>query len=370
MAATYEETTHYDGAATVRFYPGNHVYKVYDKEYGRNGTPAAGASGPVNTMNKGQGLMMWPMWEMSKYLKLFFETTTVEELIDDPDTTIASILEAGRNQHNQKADKGKSVGTEAHAWAEDYLIRLKDQQDNNDQSLPEVPTVENIEKRLLDGVKTTIKNTKFNKTDDFEQLPKVLTKEIEMQKAIHEEAEMQLTAINNFMKFINQHEIEVIGVEQTVYSREWNQCGKFDSILKITCSSKCGYCYSQGITRRKYTGTYLTDLKTTNESSEASSGIYSSYLPQCGIYDLGYTEEFGDKIDGYLILNASKQKEGKVSPMFVFERDKYVEWAMLLIKLRTYMKIGEKEVKEYDRRQSEAGKSKNSTGAKAGSGKK
>lgn len=365
MAATYEETTHYDGKATVRFYPGNHVYKVYDEEYGRKWSPAPGASGPINTMDKGKGLMMWPMWEMSKYLKFFFETTTVEDLIDKEENTIDAILEAGREQHGKKADKGKSVGTEAHAWAEEYLRQLYKQQNGEEAELPEIPTVEKIEKRLMDGVKNTIKNTTFKQVSDFDQLPKLITKEMEMQKAIHEEAEMQLTAIKNFMKFIDQHEIEVVAVEETVYSREWNQCGKFDSVLKVTCSAKCNYCYSQGITRRKYTGTYLTDLKTTNQSADNSSGIYASHIVQCGIYDLGYTEEHGDKIDGYLILNASKQKEGKVSPMFIFDRTKYAEWAMLLIKLRDYIKIGEKEVRDYDRRRTETPKSKSGSGKTA-----
>lgn len=366
MATKKIVTEHYDGKATVTFTPGNHQYRVDDpegfdfkgKHYTYNNQRAGGATSVTGVMDKGKGLMMWPMWEMNKYLKKYFSENSLTEIIDNQ-FTIDDILKNARDAHVKKSDLGKSVGTDAHQYAEDYLLALeKSQKEKTKFVAPPVPEIDDIKEILKKSYIHIIKTLKPETADDFRKLPELIKKDIDIQEQIHTEATMLIKSIKALKMWFEQHEIEVIGAEQNTYCRTASskylpepvpQCGYYDATLKITCSDKCGHCYTNKVgepTQETFTAIYIVDFKTTNSSSEFVMGIYPEYLPQCGVYDLGITEEFPDlQVDGHLILNASKQDGGFI-PFFSFERERNREWACHLIAIKEMKWGATREVKE------------------------
>ena len=356
--ADVETTQHYNGTATVKFYPGMHGYFVDDEVLGVKNKRTGGGTSLTGTMAKGQGLMMWPMWEMSKYLKSFLETTTIKDLIDREDLTVEDILKAGRDAHTKKSDRGKSVGTDAHAWVEAYSNALQKATDEGEAfEEPPVPEVEDIASILRASYIRVIKDLKPTNLDEYKRLPSLIMKEIEMQEAIWMEATMVRQSILGAKAWLNNHIIQVHGAEGTVYSRELFVCGKYDADWTVTCTKKCGWCYRNGDTTKPeedFTGRYIVDFKSTNASNDSPKGIYPEYLAQCGVYDLAITEEFPDrKYDGHLILNGSKvpfiDKKGVEHPLFnshfSFNRLRSIEWARCLAQLKEHMWAANDEMK-------------------------
>lgn len=356
--ATFEESKHYGGVATVKFYPKAHYYKVDDPEYINNqgkkeplvGERMGGATSLTGTMNKGMGLMMYPMYEATKYLRQYFRSTTLEEFCND-ELTINDILEKAHKAHVTKSDRGKDVGTDAHAWVEEYLIRLKASQEGGGKfTPPEIADVEEIALTLRKSYITIINNLKPSTVEDFRRLPKLIMQDIDIQEAIWIEATMLHKSITAAKQWFERHETKVNGVEGTVYSRNLRICGKYDSDLTVTCTEKCGWCYrnqpvEEGKKYDDFTGRYIVDFKSTNASTDAPKGIYKEYLAQCGIYAEGILEEFPErKYDGSLILNGSK-KDGTFASHFGFNLDRDRKWAHTLAELREFLYEGEREIK-------------------------
>lgn len=69
-STNYEESIHYNGEVTVRFYPGAHYYAVTDNQAWFKNKRMGGATSLTGMMNKGQGLMLYPMYDES-FQKLF-----------------------------------------------------------------------------------------------------------------------------------------------------------------------------------------------------------------------------------------------------------------------------------------------------------
>lgn len=364
--AEVEETQHYvnspDGPATVRFYPGMHGYFVTDPFLGVKNKRTGGGTSITGVLSKGEGLMKWPMWEMSKHLKAYFESTTLRDLVDDPDTTIDTILKAGRDAHTNKSDRGKSVGTDAHLWVENYSNNLKAAQDSGTEFVkPVIPEVEDIAKVLRAAYVRVINDLKPKELDDFKRLPKLIFKEIEIQEKIWTEATMVRQSILGAEQWLDRHDIKVYGAEGTVYSREMFLCGQYDADWDVTCSEKCGWCYMNGkkfteVPPETFTARYVTDFKSTNASGDAPKGIYPEYLAQCAIYELALIEEFPErKYDGYLILNGSKtpfvdRKTGQEYPLFnthfSFNNDQHRAWAKNLAQVKEQVWFANNEMKE------------------------
>jgi hypothetical protein len=362
--AEVEITKHYGGEATVKFYPGMHGYFVDDPAVGAKNKRTGGGTSLTGVMAKGQGLMMWPMWEMSKYLRTYFESTPLKDIIDDPDITIDTLLKAGRDAHVKKSDKGKSVGTDAHAWVESYSNALQESQEKGTKFVaPEVPEVEDIAKVLRKAYVRIINDLKPKELDEFKRLPKLIFKEIEIQEQIWNEATMVRQSILGAKEWLEMHDIKVHGAEGTVYSRELFVCGKYDADWEVTCTEKCRWCYQNGAPQpaannsktHTFTGRYITDFKSTNASSEQPKGIYPEYLAQCAVYEIGLLEEFPErKYDGYLILNGSKvpavnKKTGEEFPLFnthfSFNNQAHREWARNLAKLKEQIFVANNEMK-------------------------
>ena len=374
--AKYEESFHYNGEAVARFYPGAHYYAVTDEGYV---DPKTGEKRPLKNqrmgggtsltgvMSKGQGLMLYPMYEMKKYLKAYFRTTTIEEMFDSP-MSLEDLLKAATQAHVKKSDRGKSVGTDAHAWVEAYQRELMRYQDLTEEerataapfTAPEIPEVEELALILRKSYIEIFKAAKPTNIEEYKKLPKLLFADAEIQEALWIEATMLHKSTTAAKQWFELHDVYVHGTEDTVYSRELQVCGKYDADLRVTCSEKCGFCYlnlsfedamnaviDAGHDPKTYTftGRYITDFKSTNASNEAPKGIYREYLAQCGVYDLAKTEEFPDlHFDGHLILNGSKNN-GTFNTHFSFERDRNVAWARQLAGVKENIYQAGKEVK-------------------------
>lgn len=362
--ADVEITQHYvddpAGPAEVKFYPGMHGYFVTDPALGLKNKRMGGGTSITGLMNKGEALMKWPMNEMAKYLNAYFESNTLKDIVDDPDTTIETILKAGKDAHTNKSDKGKSVGTDSHAWVEAYSNALKKSQENKTKfKAPEVPEVEEIAKVLRTAYIRVINDLKPKKLEEFKRLPKLIFKEIEIQERMWEEASMVRQSILGAKAWMEMHKITVHGTEGTVYSRKYGLCGKYDSDWTVECTKKCNWCYRNGnekLEAKDRSGRYVVDFKSTNASSYAPKGIYPEYMAQCAVYEIGLIEEFPDrKYDGYLILNGSKvpavdKKTKEEFPLFnshfSFNNDKHREWAENLAVLKDQIWLANNEMKE------------------------
>lgn len=363
--AVFEETKHYDDVASVKFYPNSHMYKVDDPEFPGGplvGERMGGATSLTGTMSKGMGLMLYPMYEATKYLRAYFRTTTIEEFCNT-ELTINDILNEAHKAHVRKSDRGKGVGTDAHAWVEDYLTRLKHYQDRekdkvgltkdapNEFTPPEIPSVEDIAQTLRKSYITIINTLKPSSLDDYRKLPKLIMQDIDIQEAIWTEATMLQKSTTAAKAWFERHEVKVHGVEGEIYSRKMKVCGRYDSDLEITCTKKCNWCYNNAVEgteqfhNKDFTGRYVVDFKSTNASTEAPKGIYKEYLVQCGVYMEGLLEEFPDrKYDGCLILNGSKN-DGTFASHFSFNTDRDRKWAHNLVDLREFLYAAEKEIK-------------------------
>jgi len=359
MADSWEVTKHYGGEAIVTFKPGAHGYWVTDPKLNVIDKRTGGGTSITGLMGKGQGLMMWPMWEMSKYLKAYLESTSLGDIIDDPDTTVEAILKAGRDAHVKKSDKGKSVGTDAHAWVEAYSNALQESQEKGTPFVePEIPEVADLAATLRKAYVRVINDLKPKEVDEFKRLPKLIFKEIEIQEQIIGEATMVRQSILGAKAWFDMHDITVHGAEGTVYSRELFVCGKYDADWTVTCTEKCDWCYRNGnakLPAKDFTGRYVVDFKSTNASTEQPKGIYPEYLAQCAVYEIGLIEEFPErKYDGYLILNGSKvpakdKKTGEEFPLFnthfSFDNEKHRAWARNLAALKDQIWLANNEMK-------------------------
>lgn len=405
--AEFEESTHYGGQATVRFYPNAHYYSVTDEGYvdpddpvDENGKPKlapfknkrmGGATSLTGVMAKGQGLMLYPMYEMKKFLKQYFRANSIEDVFNSP-LTLEEVLKLGTDAHRKKSDRGKSVGTNAHSWHEAYLkealrvqellgiTKIEDLDDpkvreeyHKNFATPHISEVEDIAVILRRSYIEVFKGLKPKNVDEYMKLPKLLFADAEIQQALWIEASMLNRAINAMKQWFDIHDIFVHGTEDTIYSRELQICGKYDGDLSVRCSERCNWCYLNGDEEKvinvlnefgqdhTFIGRYIEDYKSTNVSSSAQKGIYSEYLGQCGVYDYAKTEEFPDiKYDGHLILNGSKNeivdKDGKPlldkkgNPLrpfnthFSFERDRNRAWARCMADMKEIMYEAEQEV--------------------------
>lgn len=350
-APVIEETLHYGGEAKVKFYVNAHYYAIDDPKHPDGplvGARMGGGTSLTGTMAKGQGLMMYPMYEATKLLRAYFRQTTVEELVDG-EVTINDLLEKATKAHVKKSDRGKNVGTDAHAWVEEYLKRLMVSQDGKTKfEAPEIASVEDIATILRRRYLEIANDLKPSKVDDYRLLPKLLLQDIDIQEAMWTEAVMLQKSTQAAKEWMDLHKIHVHGVEGTVYSRKMRVCGKFDSDISVTCTKKCGWCYRNGnpnLPEKDYTGRYMTDFKSTNASTEAPKGIYKEYLAQCGVYVEALLEEFPDRhYDGALILNGSKNN-GTFATHFSFNLERDREWARTLVKLRDFLHESGQEIK-------------------------
>lgn len=105
-----------------------------------------------------------------------------------------------------------------------------------------------------------------------------------------------------FVKWFDQSQAGVLGVEEVVYSDRFEYAGTYDCMLEIDGK------------------TYLCDLKTTNASQKAPHGVYAEHFIQLGAYALAHEEQRLyemknggtdlPEIEGLMVISA--KKDGKL----------------------------------------------------------
>lgn len=205
-----------------------------------NGKEKKGATTILNVLNK-PALMLWPLREAMSYVRANIGTLWVNDELDAD--TLEELLAEAETAYQRKGDKGKDVGTIVHQACEQFLKAMQTGQNTLD-----------IDAVILDN----------------------------------DEARKAFTAFIDWYQA--QEDIQVLAVEEVVYSRDFDYCGKFDCLLEID---------GQKI---------LVDIKTTNASRTAPLGIYAENFLQLGAYAGAYEEEKGeDIIDDLMVVNCSKK---------------------------------------------------------------
>lgn len=108
-----------------------------------------------------------------------------------------------------------------------------------------------------------------------------------------------MKAYTAFTTWFNRTKPVVIGVEQVIYSEDFDYAGTYDCMLEIDGK------------------VYLCDLKTTNASRQAPKGVYAEYFIQLGAYALAHEEQRRKEIaetgasvlpaiEGLMVISAKK----------------------------------------------------------------
>ena len=144
------------------------------------------------------------------------------------------------NKHREKKEEAANIGTLAHAWAEEYIKK-------GDISFPDDPQVVN--------------------------------------------------AVNGFIDWTSQHDIEWVASERFVYSNKYNYVGICDAIAVIDGKR------------------YLVDFKTSNRIRKLEYGMQTS------AYVKAYVEETWENIDGVIVARFSKDEMDVPFEVFEFNGD-------------------------------------------------
>lgn len=257
MATEEEFYKLYKGEITLRFLPKSHTYSI-------DGDKKIGVTTITGIINK-EALMLWPLNEALTYLK----TALLGEAQADggrlwSDKELKDVLDESAVAFRKKSLRGTDAGTACHEWLEKYFTAKQ-----YGHALPAKLLPADLSRFGEDTDKT---NDEYIRALDYNNI---------------------LKAIEQMFEWLSQRDVEIIAVENILYSKKYDYCGKLDIILKI-----------DGLV-------YLLDFKTSNPSREFEHGVYPENFSQLGGYDVAYTEEFPEqKIHGHGILNLSK-KTGK-----------------------------------------------------------
>lgn len=205
----------YNGTHTGVFNEGTHRYKI-------DGIYQQGVTSVLNATLHKAALMLWPMNEALKTLGASWNNSDGWYLLgSDPITLKSTDFQRAASAYLRKRDKGADVGSGVHLQVEKFL-----------------------------------RDIQLGEAGNFVV-----------------DAPDLIKPYNAFKKWFKANDIEVIGIEQIVFSEKFKYAGTYDSLLKINGKI------------------YLCDLKTTNASKDTPDGIYDDYFIQLGAYYLAYKEE-------------------------------------------------------------------------------
>ncbi len=240
----------YGGEVKLDFYPNSHMYKV-------DGERKIGVTTITGIINK-EALMLWPRDEMLTELTRRLVRTPLSMGIKKMTFSVEQIeetLKKAADAYILKRNRGTDAGTAGHDWLERWLLATK-----NGTELP--VSLEPINIQEIFGTAPDEYDDDYIRATDHNHI---------------------VRAIDNFISWFENNDVEIVDVERIIYSRQYDYCGKFDAILRIN---------------GKLT---LIDFKTSNPSREFLEGIYPENFAQLGGYDVAYTE------DAHAIFNLSKK---------------------------------------------------------------
>lgn len=262
----------YNGRVELLYYPTSHAYKV-------NGDKKMGVSSVPDIIDK-PGLRYYYMNEALSHVYRSLVPGNDGKIVTPTIKELEKALIASKMAHKTKSDRGKENGTRIHEWLEEFLIAFRDR-----KAAPVLPT----SIKLKSNPKTWDEIAKYEVGLEFNNL---------------------IDALNEFVGWFNNHEIEVVALEDIVYSEKYDYAGRFDAILRID---------GQLI---------LVDFKSNNPSQFYPDGIFPEMFCQIGGYDIARTEEYAPDLhiknqsmfDGHAIFNFSK-KTGRFKKKFVGEEE-------------------------------------------------
>ena len=269
MGKTVVETYElYNGEVKLEFLPNSHTYKV-------DGDKKIGVTTITGIINK-EALMLWPLDEAVMFLQrnLIGKAEMEDQSALWSNRELSALLEESKVAFRKKQTRGTDAGTFGHDFLEQYLRAFK-----AGKELPKLWDEVDLEKKY--GTEPDKFDDEFVRDSDMNKLRE---------------------AVEAFINWLGNHDVEVVDIERVVYSREYDYCGRFDAILRIDGKI------------------YLVDFKTSNPSREFQEGIYPENFAQLGGYDIALTEEYPEfKIEGHAIINLSK-KIGKLAINYSTDR--------------------------------------------------
>lgn len=259
----------------ILYYPTSHAYK-------ESGETLMGVSGVVGIIEK-EGLRRYYMNEAIVSL--------TRNLVPDNDEVFKlpesmkdweDACKKSKNAHKTRSDRGKENGTFTHSWLEEFLIAKRD-----GTPAPDLPKQYEVPKKVPGMT--------------WEQVDEIEVK-LEFNNIVE--------ALSQFIHYCEQHTIEVVALEQLIFSYRYRYAGRFDAILRIDGKL------------------YLVDFKTNNPTADFPDGVFPEAFIQIGGYDTAYTEEFYPELDkqnqsvfdGHAVFNFSK-KTGKFNKRFDLDED-------------------------------------------------
>lgn len=335
----------YKGQVEIKEYPKSHRYRVFDQKNSRDWEISPSATGITGTVDKGDGLKMYAMSEAMKYMDRQFQNISVKKAIEDEKFTFQKLFKDARAAHIEKSNLGKAVGTKTHSYFEELLRALMTAQTKRGQIvIPPVPRATDLASQLQESFQNVLSFYKFQKIENVQKFWSVINKDVEVRSQMWQEALMTQRACEAAESFLvgamKNRALRVWAIEQIIHSRKFFFSGRFDAILE----------FLKPFTWRGYTipvGVYITDLKTSNPGTDYPMGLYPNHLDQCGLYDIGFCEEFPeykDRITGHLLLGSSKHGDG-FHPYVAKNRERNRQSAMALVPVKDFVHLGEKELK-------------------------
>lgn len=255
------------------YYPNSHAYKV-------DGIKLLGVSSIPDVIDK-PGLRFYYMNEALNYIEqVLIPNNDGKFMMPVSADDWKQFIKEAKVAHKAKSDRGKDNGTRIHAWLEEFCIAKRD-----NTQIPALPERIDIPKK-----------------------PKTWAEIADVE--VKTEWNNLVEALEEFVGWYEQHEIEVIALERIVYSDKYKYAGRFDAILRID---------------GKLT---LVDFKTNNPSQEFPQGIFPEMFCQIAGYDIAYTEEFHPDLnkvnqsifDAHAVFNFNKKK-GRFYKKFVSDED-------------------------------------------------
>lgn len=337
--------TMYKGQVQIKELINSHTYKVQDVKNGRDWEVSPSATGLTGRLEKGAGLMVYAMSEAMKYMDRQFTNMSVKSMVEQSDFTFKKLFKDARQAHINKSALGKRVGTASHNYVEDLLKALLHSQKRHVQFIvPPAPLAIDLRAELKQSWLNIIDNYTFNKIETVDKYREVVNRDIEVRSLLWQEALMLqrtcTSAREFFIAAVKAGAIKIWAVEQIVHSRQYFFSGRFDCILEFVKPFEWrGYTIPKGV--------YITDYKTSNPGTDYPMGIYPEHLPQVGLYDIAYCEEFPevkDRVTGHLILGSSKHGLG-FHPYVSMKRDRNRRLGASLVPVMEYMHQIESELK-------------------------
>lgn len=275
----------YKGNVEVEFREASHRYKV-------NGTYMPGVTSVLSILAK--ELEDWAAWMSAEAFKeAVMPFATSEQKMTK--MALKKLSDEAKKAHRQKSQRGKDVGTIAHAWIQEETER---------NAVVEMPI---YVKTILDEIAEQTDQENAKTSPDEAKLT-ALAEESDLVKNNFKAAE---NCLRNWRQWKEDYDVEIIKSEFIVHSKELGYCGTVDVVFRSKRDGKV----------------YIGDYKTSEPKKIRNSKYmivghkpYPEHFVQVTGYDYAHHEEYGSNPDGYAVIYLPKEGDYQM-----FQRSKVDE---------------------------------------------